>query len=298
MIRSLRFTDLPALIMFLAKRPRDEARPWRPRAGEGVWGLFSLFRDLFSTGKGRHILVWVNQGRLRGLVSSGCRGGPRAWEVDLLQAPGDLEMCLELLQRMGQAASQLGVEKLFLRLPTASPLTDLVKQAGFRQYVVESRYRLQGTLAWGMAAPQGLRPVLPSDEYSLFRLFTARVPAQVREAEGLTFEEWKEARERCRRELVSYGEGGVLSWLRLIEGRRFGEFGALAGRDEEADSLVRQAVGLLGGRRPVFCLARDFQTALRIALEESGFEQVAEFSCLVMQLAARIREPRLVPLQA
>jgi len=286
--------------MFLAKRPRDEATPWRPRAvaGEGLWGLFSLFRDLFSAGKGRHILVWVNQGRVRGLVSSGSRGGPRAWEVDLLQVPGDLEMCLELLQRMGHAASQLGAEKLFLRLPTASPLTDMVKEAGFRQYVVEFRYQLQGTVPRGIAAPQGLRPVLPSDEYSLFRLFTARVPAQVREAEGLTFDEWKEARERCRRELVSYGEGGVLSWLRLIEGRRFGEFAALAGRDEDADSVVRQAVGLLGGRRPIFCLARNFQTALRIALEESGFEQVAEFSCLLMQSPIRIREPGLVPLQA
>jgi hypothetical protein len=54
----------------------------------------------------------------------------------------------------------------------------------------------------------------------------------------------------------------------------------------------------LKGRHPVYCLVSEYQQQLQHILEEKGFSRVASYFCLRKQLAIRVREPQLVPLQA
>jgi hypothetical protein len=60
--------------------------------------------------------------------------------------------------------------------------------------------------------------------------------------------------------------------------------------------MVDHSLSLLGGRKVVYCLVAEFQQHLRRTLEEKGFRQVAQYSCLSKQLVVPVREPRLVPL--
>jgi hypothetical protein len=113
-------------------------------------------------------------------------------------------------------------------------------------------------------------------------------------------QEWSQSRDsEATRELVLDKGGEISAWLRIRLGRtagRFeivGELGAV-----ELGELVNYSLAALRGRHPIYSLISEFQQQLQRILEERGFYQVAAYSCLSKQLAVRVHEPRLVPLQA
>jgi len=245
--------------------------------------------------------VCVNRGLIHGLACLRSRRGPAAWEVeDLLLTPGHEGCCLGLLERTGPAIDNLGAERIFLRLDSGSPAVDVAKSAGFSQHLTEHLYRMEEQRTEPPSHLISLRLGSSEDEYRLFRLYSSAVPLQVRTVEGMTFQEWEESLDRGQvREWVYEDGGEIKAWLRIRLSGTVGQFEIVSGLGAaELGRLVDCARSLLSGRDPVYCLVAEYQQQLRGILQERGFRQEAEYSCLNKQLVARVREPQFVPLQA
>jgi hypothetical protein len=304
MIRSLRLADVAALLLFLGKSPINVARV-RDRLSDKGWELgsvFPLLKGCLVSGDKRCSLVSVHRGLIQGLVCLRSCRGPSAWEIErLLLAAGHEECCLGLLERLGSAADAVGAGRLFLRIESNSGTVDVARQAGFGQYLTEFLYRLgEEPRVEPPEPPVVLRPKLNADEYRLFRLYSATVPLRVRSVEGMTFEEWHQSRDRVAvRELVFENGGEITASLRIRPVGMAGQFDIVTDcGSTELGRLVDYCLSVLSGRNPVYCLVPEFQQQLRSVLEERGFRQVAEYSCLSKQLEVRVREPQLVPLSA
>jgi hypothetical protein len=177
----------------------------------------------------------------------------------------------------------------------------MAKQAGFNHYLTEYLYCLEEARQTEPAESRlALRPKSSADEHSLFRLYSAAAPHQVRCAEGMTLQEWSQIRDKdATSELVLEKGGEISAWVRIRLGRTAGRFEIVTdlGADE-LGQLVNHSLAVLKGRHPMYCLVPEFQQQLRRILEERGFYQVAAYSCLSKQLAVRVHEPQLVPLRA
>jgi hypothetical protein len=304
MIRSLQLTDVAPLLLFLGKPPVNEARP-RDRLGSRGIELLSaasLFRDCLISGDKQHSLAYFQNGFIHGLVCLRRRRRSGVWSIDhLLLTPGYESCCFDLLEKLGLAGDKLKAERVFLRLDSSSPTVDMAKQAGFNHYLTEYIYYLEESPRTEKQEPPiALRAKCNADDHGLFRLYCAATPLQVRTSEGMTLEEWCQSRdEDAFKELVCEGKGQISAWVRIRVGRRAGMFDIVTelGADE-LGQLVNCSLASLEGRRPIYCLAPEFQQRLRQLLEERGFQQVGAYSCLSKQLAVRVREPQLVPLRA
>lgn len=304
MIRSLRLTDIAALLLFLGKSPVDEARTRDRFIGKkgGLLSAIPLLKGSLIPGDRRCSFVYSDRGLIRGLVClSRCRG-PSVWSIEyLLLAPGHERLCIDLLGRLSFAGAEIRAERIFLRLDSVSPSVDMAKQAGFNHYLTEFLYCLEEVR---QVEPLGLslvlRPKCSADEHGLFRLYSTATPLQVRSAEGMTLQEWQQGRDRdASSELVFEGGNEISAWLRIRQNRMAGQFDIVTELGPvELGQLVNCSLAMLKGRRPIYCLAPEFQQKLRCVLEEQGFHQVAAYTCMSKQLAVRVHEPQLVPLRA
>ena len=316
MIRSLYPTDLLSFPFFSRQALPNQAIA---RDSLGQKSLFSpeVFLEHWLPLKGRrHTWVSGEGGRLSGVVSIKRCAAPTAWQVDYLQA-GDEERCIALLDMVSAAAAKRGVRKLFLRLPTTSPLIDGARRAGFACYTKDYLYRYggeRGQRAAEAPEPYLLRPRTRGDEYGLFDLYNAAVPLPVRTAEGMTLEEWQESRDQGswleqRKEFVLLfrsppsplpKEGRLVGWLRVNAARGMGCFEIMFHQLEEDGLawLVNYGLMSLDGRSPIFCVVSAFQGQLKGLLESLDFEQVAEYATSMKEIAIKVKEPQFVPMRA
>ncbi|MFC2059339.1 hypothetical protein ACFLTS_06885, partial [Chloroflexota bacterium] len=238
----------------------------------------------------------------RGLISIRSCSGPGAWEIDrLLMNPGNDDDCINLLEHSASIAGDIGAEKLFLRLNSDSVIADISKQSGFRHYLTEYCYCLdQMPDVHSPEMPLVARPKLSADEQRLFRLYNVAVPPKVRSAEGITFQGWLQSRDRnISKELVFEKTGEILGCLSIKLKGGIRQLNIVStGEADIIDTLVKYSLALLEGKGTIYWHVPEFQQCLRDILEEQGFRHIAEYSCLVKQLSATVREPSLVPLQA
>jgi len=304
MIRVLHLTDTPMLLLFLGSSPVNEAR-MRDRLTSKEIELLAaapLLRGCLISDNKRCSFVCLHRGFIQALVSLRRCRGPGAWMVErLLLSPEQEALCFDLLEKLAFAGGKLKAERLFLRLDSSSPAVEMAKQAGFNHYLTEYLYCLEeGRLTEPAESRLVLRPKSSADEHSLFRLYSAAAPHQVRCAEGMTLQEWSQSRDRdATKELVLEKGSEISAWLRIRMGRTAGRFeivGELGAG--ELGELVGYSLTALRGRHPIYCLISEFQQQLRRILEERGFYQAAAYSCLSKQLAVRVHEPQLVPLRA
>ena len=307
MIRSLYPIDLILLPSFSRRAPPNEAMA---RDNPGKTSLLSpaaFVERWLPLGCRRHAWVLSDGVRIRGVVSIKSCCSPNVWQVCCLQA-GDEECCLALLDRVSAAAAKRGVRRIFLRLLSASLLIDGARHVGFSCYGVDYLYRYGGQRGqWAAEAPGPylLRPRSKGDEYGLFQLYNAAVPLQVRTAEGVTLDDWQECMGRGswlerRREFVVQRQGNLVGWLRVTTAAGAGCFEIMFHQlDEDVlEWLVNYGSTCLDGKSPVLCVALAFQGQLLGVLQRLGFEQVAEYSTLVKEIAITVREPHLVPMRA
>jgi len=305
MIRPLYPTDL-LLLLFSSRRmlpnqaiARDslsQRSPLSPQAFLEHW--------LPLSGR-RHTWVCLERGQIRGLVSIRSCSGPTAWQIDYLQA--DEELCLALLDRVSAVAVKRGVRKLFLRLPSESPLIDGARRAGFSGYATDylCRYRgVGGRRAAEAPGPYLLRPKASGDEHLLFGLCNAALPPTVLTAEGMTLKEWQETRDRGfwlerRREFVVEERGRLVAWLRVNSARGAGCFEIIFQQLDEGalEWLVNHSLMCLAGKSSIVCVAYASQEPLLRLLQKLGFEEITRSTKLVKVLAIRIEEPSFMPVQ-
>lgn len=307
MIRSLYLIDLLPFLFFsrqalpnqaIARDSLAKRSPLSPQVYLEHWLPLRGMRHTWVSGEG---------GRLSGVVSVRPCAAPTAWQVDYLRA-GDEEHCIALLDMVSAAAAKLEVRKLFLRLPTTSPLIDGARHAGFSCYNKDYLYRYGGEreqMAAEAPEPYLLRPRSRSDEYGLFDLYNTAVPLPVRTAEGMTLEEWQESRDQGswlvqHKEFVLQKQGSLVGWLRVNAARGTGCFDIMFRQlqEERLAWLVNYGLICLDGKSPIFCVVSAFQGRLKGLLESSGFEQVAEYDALMTEFTVRVSEPEVAPIRA
>lgn len=311
MIRSVRLTDLVALISFNNRAFLNEAKAI-PALGQGVGRplpLGAFLKEWLSLEENRHTWISTQQQQIQGLLSTRNRGGQRVWEVDrlLLSPRADIEeVCLALFDYLSAVGGEVGVEKVFLRLGAESPLLEVARQAGFTHYTTETLYSRESPSDIGgkLHPLEGLRSKSSSDEHALFQLYNLAVPTQVRRAEALTFQEWRETRERGwdargRREFLIERKGRVAAWLQIALSGRIGYLDLLVHPEEggQAGPLLELGLRCLRGRFPILSLVPDYYAGITGLLKEKGFSEVGQFYSFVKQLTVRVRLPSLMPVR-
>ncbi|MDO8532086.1 MAG: hypothetical protein Q7T26_07955 [Dehalococcoidia bacterium] len=306
MIRSLQPADLWSLVQFTRTPRANEARPREKltRSCAETVPPHAVFADWVPARGRRYVWVTSADRQIRAVASLRPRAGRDAWEIDTLLLGADSGgLCAELLERVGLTAGAQGVQRVFLRLDSESPLVPEAARAGFVTY---QRERLVQACAQPSAAapsvPPEMRPRAACDDYPLFRLYQVSVPSGVQAAEGATFKEWQATREKGwgqgkRSEFVYEGNGQLLGWLRVTHAAKCGYLDILVRPNDEAVARVLADVGgqRLAGKECVLSLVRETDTAVIRSLRTRGFEQREEYVTLVKHMAARVRAPCLIP---
>ena len=198
------------------------------------------------------------------------------------------------------------MRRVFLETPAGSRGLDVARRAAFERFTSNELYMLGPGFKVERTDLFEARPRLRADEQSLFQLYMAAVPAAVRAAEAMTLDEWGAlypGRKRwqpsftgSRQQYVWELGTSVVGWMEVTFGQRSQYIEVLINPryEDAADRLVRYALLQVSPKAPVYVLAREYQTSLALALQRSGFRLAAEHELFVKQLAARVREPRLV----
>jgi len=306
MIRSLQPTDLWSLVQF-ARTPRaNEARPREKltRSCAEMLPPYTVFADWVPARGRRYVWVASDDRQVRGAASLRRRAGKDAWEIDTLLLDGGDGLCTELLERAGMTAGAQGVQRVFLRMDSESPLVSEAVRAGFVAYQRERLLQAcaSPTISAAPSIPAGLRLRADGDDYPLFRLFQAAVSSGVQAAEGATYKEWQATREKGwgrgrRSEFVYEGQGELLGWLRVTGASACGYLDMLVRPDEEAVAGVLVDFGCqrLAGKECMLSLVRETDTAVLRRLRERGFKEQDGYVTLVKHIAARVRAPCFIP---
>ena len=297
MIRSLYPTDLPMLIQFSSGAPPNQAKT-RDRMREGaLFGTGELLKQWLPLRERRHTLVSVRGVRIQGLLSMRSLSGPSCWEIDRLLL--GREASSELLSGISLLGGRLGIGRVFLCLSSSSPTVELAKRAGFSLYLNKRLYLLDKVVAQhGLEEGIALRPMVSRDEFGLFELHNTLAPEKVRQAEGLTFREWKQTRGRDKgRELVYGGDGSISGWVWLMTRGRLGQFEVMVHPSEEGrgERIIGCVLELLGASSHIMCLVPDFDVRTGDILSRMGFVEAEDFSFLVKELLVPLRQPSLAP---
>ena len=294
-IRSITVAD--AIRIAALRGPDWVINPWG--AASGGRRLFSPARFLSEYLRPRpRGAAWVTGNGLKGtaLASAKPRAGPTAWIMDHLVTPRyDVGPCCELLEEVAIHAGHRGAERLFLQLLDDDQLVDMARSSGFVPCAQVLLFTLsgQGTLL-DMTSVAGLRKREPSDDLSLFRLYSATTPADVRSGIGATLVQWKDAQEPLRRstqELVLEERDGIKGWLRLDLHRKWATARLSIQPGWEGDIIALVALAQKESESRILCWeVPESDGTLRLVLERAGFEATGSYWLFIKLLAVRVKE--------
>ena len=249
--------------------------------------------------------VWIcTEGfSLRGVASVRDRSSSQAWEVDrLMLREQDVDCCISLLEHVGVVGGELAVQRVFLRLPAASPLLNAAEKAGFLPYATECLYwcekrETEGKVAVNEASPDSIpRRKQAGDEQRLFELYEKCVPVSIRRVEGLTFAQWQANKSRRLGQEWVFERGGFFAgWIAVRASRDMGQLEVIAASRGEMENVMEYGLTCLSGCRHLYCLAPAFNQELSRLLGRRGFSQVSTYSALTKELVVKVAEPCLMP---
>ena len=316
MMSALRVSDLLRCILLnIPKGPnlacsREDLTYNNPPRNAALW------RETLANRGDRVTLAWWDGRRLAGLASARIRSGRRAWEIDrlflsqdsgMMSANGDEPhsapnmVALDLFENLGVAAGDLGAERLFLRIPSNSPICVLARRAGFFPCFEEMLLKKaasdlpETTTNWR----PDWRELLPEDHHSLFQLYCASTPQAVRAATGMTLDRWQDAQESRgrRKDWVAKYEGRVVGWLGLSE--RYGVTGveALANPNDTEmwEALANCALSHKGDQS---WLVPDYQAGLACELLPRHFHETARYSVMIKTVAVPVASQGMATVEA
>ena len=317
MMQTFRISDALRCVLLNTPNGPNLASPWSDSPKHGTLQSLKLWKQVLAQQDRRITLAWWDGIRSGCLASARSRAGPRAWEIDHFylpagdigshrngNGPGDIQStaALEVLERLVQLAGCRNAERIFLRLPSGSPVICLAQRTGFFPCFEEVLMEGAGdqTAGGGEYSSGSLRVRQPVDEYSLFQLFSASTPAQVREALGLTFDQWKDAQEPCakgRQEWLRDVNGKAVGWLGLLPGRGVVEGKVMVHPDhpQVLTGLIALALSTPGVHR---WLVPDYQEPVCDQLGDRGFQEKARYTMLIKTVAVPVMRPGMAPVEA
>ena len=302
MIRSLTPFDIVRLANFRNSEwlvRRGLARERIPRSVFSdlpPFKLKSFLSDRVTERRRETIFGLINEGDIMGLASACQRNGSTSWGVRQLAISNGGEKGIgDLLSMLGSHAGRHGAERLFLLLPDEARFVDVIRRSGFLLGTALEVYTLVGRDALvGGTQAKALRLRLAADDYSLYRLYNASTPLDVREGTGMTLQQWVDAQElrgKRTRELVVEEGGSIWAWVRLDS-----ELGCV-----RVQSMVHPLwKGDLGGlvafvltqvnSRRVLWEVPTHQGSLRLVLERVGFQMSGTYRLMVKLLVVQVKE--------
>ena len=284
-------TDLVALVSYDGKVFANEAMT-RDRIGtqDSPHPLETAIEQWFSFATGRHTCVSVKGATLRGLVSARKRASKQAWEVDCLinASDDDNGVLMGLLDQITEAAGKSGAMRIFLRLPSGSESEDSATRSGFMPYVREQVF-FGEELAVADPAER-VRRREKADPYPSFQMYNRVVPAEVRQVEGMTFEEWSAAQEslgRTRQYVLQDGEH-IQGMLRVAGDGDIGRFDII-GVPEGLDDLLDTAIAKVANRQRAVTLVPEYAVELATRLERRGFAAGEEYTVMARRTVRPVK---------
>ncbi len=191
-------------------------------------------------------------------------------------------------------AAGRGIQRVFANLPKSGAEVDAFQQSGFTLYTGEDVYYLaeqpEGPVDETLP---GLRLQRPEDWPDIQKLCVTITPQRVRQAEGGISVAIGSAK-NCRRFVLPGKEGDELAAiLELCVGRHGHWLRVLLHPDarDVAPALIRRGLAALKDHpgRPVYCNVRQYESGVRAALEDAGFEPHAARALMVRHTMAWVR---------
>ncbi len=310
----VRPTDLPALVTFDEEVYENHAytRERLARPEETPGPLAAAIEDWLGLGR----RTWVDmRGRQIEGIATARTLSPGVWLIDTLidaSAGGSAvpttiptiptiptaTVLGALLRKAREAAAEDRVTHVLLRTGCDSPAVQAALHEGFKRVLLESTWRGRLGITDGGGGTAVVRQAEDRDEIGRFQLFNQVLPLDAREAFALSFEEWRDTRER------RWLQRGGLTWVAQVEDRVVAalelsssrsnpqlEVVAASGQEQAVHALLGQAAAVLAerrGSRLVQAIATTGSTAER-ALLDRGLEPRGEYAQLCLRLAWPIR---------
>lgn len=264
-------------------------------------------------GAGLADYVWQTRGRPQAFVQMLRRAGRQ--EADLLfMAPAvaaagsaNRQLWEQFLGACAEQAAAQNLRRLLAGTPQGAAEADLLAGLGWMLYTAEEIWVLPRTAAPRALHPAvGLRPREAKDVWWLRRLYSLYTPQPVQHAEGIPTGDdqtqlplawWEMTHESS---FVVENKAEVIGGVQVITGRR-GHWLIVHGDPNNAGlmtDLLHFGVQAAGrSHRPILCAVRPYQSGLNRALQDSGFNLMAERSRMVKHLAVRVKvaEPLALP---
>jgi hypothetical protein len=321
MIQSLRISDALRCILLNGVNGPNMACPKEGMGRKASRENVNLCKRALTPSPDRITLGWWKGVNLGGLVSAHTRAGSRIWEVDRLylhslgsNRGSDLDTdtswpppvpeldSLELLESLVYQAGCKSAQRIFLRIPSGSPVAPVAQQCGFFPSFEETLFEGKNIAAasWGDPPIPNLRTRLIQDDYPLFQLFNAATPPSVRTAVALTFDQWQdsqEGRQENTRQWVVECDDRVTAWLSLPGSNRHGPAQMLVHPDHSGlvPGLINLALNSAGARS---WLLPDYQDYLRHYLQHWGLQPVTNYTMLIKTVAVPVRSPGVAAVEA
>ncbi len=316
MSQNFRVSDALRCLALNAPRGPNLACPGYGAANNAAWPNLGLWKQVVSQQQLRLTAALWDGLQLSGLASARTGAG-RVFEIDHLYLPAaagvaarsgngqhgwEPTAALDLLERLISLAGSRDAERIFLRLPSGSPLISLAQQCGFFPYFEETRWD-------GISAPyfpldrrvSALFYVRNSqDGYGLFQLFSAATPVSVRTGLGLTHDQWQDSESlwpRRRQEWVSIADGKIQGWLALFSAGETLEARLLYHPDwpSVAAVMVEMAQCRPGPQR---WLVPDYQPQVSQELRGLGWRETARYTMLINRVAVPVKCAGMAPVEA
>ena len=293
-----RWSDLLDLRTFTSHLPGGEAGPGGPPEHH----LAAILKDLLPfTGNDQRVFIARSGGHPVGYIVFTVKGPDQRWVVSNISANLGVYAAAPVLEELllhGVVAAGLeGTKRLYLHVPTSSPMRAPIRRAGFAPYGAE--FILGAHMMPVPIGPTRGRRQLSNDVWAIHQLYLASVPRQVQYAEALTSHHWDIERQGWSGTthngwIVEDGYQTV-GYMKVASSHRTHvlEFVMHPEHRQRFPDLIGTVAQDLQGRlaRPTYVIVRNYQHEYLTYLHEIGFAFQMEQELHVKYTTAPVRSP-------